>query len=450
MFDRSDELPVALFGKMSVGEPNTAIELYKGRLKIGRTNDHFLEEIGSVQLSWFPSPRLRFSIQSQSSLDVDFSIFDDKFSVELLEANMLLEAFGTSLDGHSFTGTITGIAESYTGKEIQHVTFYVPNFADFIGEPIRDSGTRNARAPRTSFAFKNWQIVIEGLPHAKTIYEVLNRQGGYAVTHIGRMWKKSEEPITVEEVKQMRGKLNRYLSFCQGTFCGPLLFTGYDNSETVVWTNWNIPRIQTWRGQGTWFPVHSTGQTKQVLSEYLSITQDSRWNEALHNAIHWFVEAQNASIVDMGIVHAQIGIELLAWAKFVEIDQAVSRDGFNKLTATDRIQLLLSWAGIPIDIPEELENLTDVVRARQKIKGASKWETGPAAIIELRNSIAHPNLRDRAADVTGRARYEVQQLSIWYLELLILKFLNYQGEYNNRWKHKWVGEMEPLPWAVNM
>lgn len=381
MFDRFDELPVALFGKMSVGEPNTAIGLYEGRLKIGRANDHFLEEIGSVQLSWFPSPGLRFSIQSQSSLDVDFSIFDDKFSVELLEANMLLEAFGTSLDGRSFTGTITGIAESYTGKEIQYVTFYVPNFADFIGEPIRDSGTRNARAARMSFAFENWQIVIEGLPHAKTIYEVLKKQGGYAVTHIGRMWKKSEEPITVEEVKQMRGKLNKYLSFCRGAFCGPLLLTGHDSSETVVWTNWNIPRIQAWKSQGGWFPVQSTGQTKQVLSSYLSISRDDRWSEALRLAIHWLVEAQNSSTVDIGVVNAQIGIELLAWAKFVEIDQAVSRDGFNKLTATDRIQLLLSWAGIPTNIPEELEHLTSVVEARRTAKGASKWETGPTAII---------------------------------------------------------------------
>lgn len=262
MSDRFDELPVALSGKMDVGEPNTVIELYKGRLKISRANDHFLEETGLVQLSWFPSPGLRFSIQSQSTLNVDFSIFDGNFSVELLEADMLLEAFGTSLDKHSFIGTITGKAESYTGNEIQYVTFYIPNFIDFIGEPIRDSGTRNARSARMSFTFENWQIVIEGLPHTKTIYEVLKKQGGYAVTHIGRMWKKSEEPVTIEETKQMRGKLNNYLSFCGGTFCGPLLFTGYDSGEAVVWTNWNIPRIQAWGSQVSWFPTHSTSQTK--------------------------------------------------------------------------------------------------------------------------------------------------------------------------------------------
>lgn len=161
------------------------------------------------------------------------------------------------------------------------------------------------------------------------------------------------------------------------------------------------------------------------------------------------MEAQNASTVEIGIVHAQIGIELLAWVKFVEIDQVVSRDSFNKLTATDRIQLLLSWAGIPIDIPEELEHLTNVVEARRRARGVSTWETGPAAIIELRNSIAHPNLRNRDGDVTVLAKYEVQQLAVWSLELLILRFFNYQGKYHNRWKHKWVGETEPLPWNIN-
>lgn len=447
MSDRFDELPVALSGKMNVGEPNTAIELYKGRLKISRANDHFLEETGSVQLSWFPSPGLRFSIQSQSTLSVDFSIFDGNFSVELLEADMLLEAFGTGLDRHSLTGTIIGKAESYSGEEIQYITFYVPNFVDFIGEPIRDSAKHNMRAARLSLAFEDWQVVIEGLSHREVIYKVLKKQGGYAVTHIGRMWKKSEEPITVEEIEQMRGKLNEYLSFCRGAFCGPLLLTGHDK-ETVVWTNWNIPRIQAWKSQGTWFPVQSTGQTKQVLSSYLSISRDDRWSEALRLAIYWLVEAQNASTVDTGIVHAQIGIELLTWAKFVEIEQARSKEEFERLSAAERMRLLLDWAGISSNIPKELQNLRKEVARRRRLK-LSRWGQGYSCIAELRNTTAHPNLRNRDADVTALTKYEVQQLAVWYLELLILRFLDYQGEHNNRWKHKWVGETEPLPWVAS-
>lgn len=262
--------------------------------------------------------------------------------------------------------------------------------------------------------------------------------------------KSDSSSLGFEEIKQIRSKLYTYLSFCNGALCGPLLLTGHECKGKTVWKSWNVGRIDPWKGHNTWFPVYQVDQAKQVFQSYLLKTRDDRWDEALRKAIRWVVEAQNASTEDMGIVHAQIGIELLAWVKFVEIDQAVSRDGFNKLPAVDRIQLLLSWAGIPADIPEELEHLTRVVKARQKTKGASRWESGPAAIIELRNSIAHPNLRDRTADIAGPAKYEVKQLAIWYLELLILRLLDYQGEVRNRWKHKWVGETELVPWAPNL
>lgn len=447
MDDESHGLPLAITGDINVGRPNSGVKLYEGPLKISQENTN-LEERGFVELSWFPYPALRFSAHSDGPLGMPFSVYSGKFAIELLEVGMISEALATSRDTNSLTGIVTGKVESGYVEGIDYATFYVPNFVDFIGEQIRDSGKSNMRAARLSFEFEDWQILIEGLPNARTIYEALKSQGGYAVTHIGRIHRKSGRLLVPEEINQICEKLHEYLSFCRGAFCGPLLLTGYDSGGAVVWANWDISRIQAWQDQDSWFPVYFTEQTKQVLASILSTPQDNQWNEALGLAIHWLVEAQNASTVDMGIVHAQIGIELLAWAKFVEIEQTRTREEFGRLNASGRIQLILDWAGIPTRIPEELQNLQNEVVRRRGLN-LSEWSEGYSCIIELRNSTAHPNLRNRDADVEVMAKYDVQQLALWYLELLILRLLDYQGEVHNRWKHKRVGETEHVPWAVN-
>lgn len=454
MSDTFGERPFALSGATDFREPNAAIKLYEGRLKISGEEEQVLEGMGYVELSWLPSPALRFFIHGEETFSflyssLDDASLDDKLFVELLEADTSLEGFWTSRSNYSLAGVITGKAESFSDEEIQYVTFCIPNFNDFIGEAIKYSESSTSAA-RMSFVAGDWETIIDGLSDKKATYKTLENEGGYAVTHVGRLQKTDLRSFDVEEVKQLCGKLYTYLSFCRGAFCGPILLTGHDREEKVVWKDWSRYRTDPWKGHGTWFPVYQIAQTKPVFQAYFLKTRDDKWDEALHGAIEWVVEAQNASTEDMGIVHAQIGIELLAWVKFVEIDRAVSRDGFKKLTAVDRIQLLLSWAGIPTDIPKELENLTRAVEAKQKTKGEPKWETGPAAIIDLRNSIAHPNLRDRTANVAAQAKYEVRQLAVWYLELLILRFLDYQGEIHNRWKHKWVGETELVPWATNL
>ena len=45
------------------------------------------------------------------------------------------------------------------------------------------------------------------------------------------------------------------------------------------------------------------------------------------------------------------------------------------------------------------------------------------------------------------ARAAFGPCSEWYVELVLLHMLSFQGEYSNRIKHRWVGEIERVPWA---
>ena len=46
-----------------------------------------------------------------------------------------------------------------------------------------------------------------------------------------------------------------------------------------------------------------------------------------------------------------MALELLAWHYFTAHKQAMTKDGFNRLTAADRIRLLLTQHEISLEIP---------------------------------------------------------------------------------------------------
>ena len=45
------------------------------------------------------------------------------------------------------------------------------------------------------------------------------------------------------------------------------------------------------------------------------------------------------------------------------------------------------------------------------------------------------------------ARAELAQLALRCVELVLLRFCGYQGDYVNRLAARVVGEVEPVPWA---
>jgi hypothetical protein len=76
------------------------------------------------------------------------------------------------------------------------------------------------------------------------------------------------------------------------------------------------------------------------------------------------------------------------------------------------------------------------------------WADGPAALIGLRNKLTHPGGKATAIFAAPtKARVELQQLALWYVELILLRFHGYRGDYVNRHKAEYVGEVERVPWG---
>lgn len=100
------------------------------------------------------------------------------------------------------------------------------------------------------------------------------------------------------------------------------------------------------------------------------------------------------------------------------------------------MRLAFQNLGLPLAIPKELKT---VHRAR----GPKTWADIPTAITAIRNDLVHPRQRFQAGKFLG----EIWMLCQWCIELFLLRLSGYRGDYSDRLKAEWVGEVRPVPWA---
>lgn len=81
-------------------------------------------------------------------------------------------------------------------------------------------------------------------------------------------------------------------------------------------------------------------------------------------------------------------------------------------------------------------------------RGQPGW-AGPELVFNVRNRLVHPPKRVEDPEwPSDEEREEVWQLSTWFLQMAILRLLDYQGEYWSRLRLGRSGmDTEPVPWA---
>jgi len=189
----------------------------------------------------------------------------------------------------------------------------------------------------------------------------------------------------------------------------------------------------------------------------MALWSKEKWREPLLLTVSWLIEASRQSGgVDGGIAFGQIPLEMLAWLAFVGDRAIVDADEFGNLSAASKMQLLLAQSGIPLSVPSELKTLAKVAAEVQRKSG--KTPTGPQLVTKVRNTIIHPNDKNRKIlaewetnySVSGSdIRWETYRLFKWYITLVLLRQIGYSGEYANRLTHCKIGQVEPVPWAVS-
>lgn len=320
-------------------------------------------------------------------------------------------------------------------RESASVCFHLVNFPDFIAQ-------HDGRVWRNYLTFQDarFQIEIEAAPNHDEAFPELKSEGGFGITHWGRLSRHDGGRIGFALAGEVLHALHVFLSFCRGAWVGLLLPMGLDEHGEVAWAEWGDRLVTEWQSVGSWLDRHNGQAVATAYRGFSDLWWDDYWKKVLSKCIYWYLRSNGPGAgVDGGIVLTQAALEQMSWATLLDGWGSLSSAGFDRLYAADRLRLMLSRMQIPLAIPESLRGLAALGKELN-------WD-GPAAFTEIRNELVHPA---RGGRLTGRdlPYHEAWNLGQWYLELAILSLLGFHDVYSDRTRlGGWVGEVTRPPWC---
>jgi hypothetical protein len=477
-----NNLPPALRPIYTTSEPNQKILLYEGSLEISSyINQHLVQVQGQGRLEyvWFPNPCIKFNFSNQNrdiniissahanNLPTSLTLSDTKVSVDVFVES----SSSGNKQGNFVSGRIKQAVVQGKDQHLTYVLFHVVNFHNFIGRPpsILKQGLNSKHIERIVFEAEEWKITLDQLETTTDNIKSLNSQGGFAITHVGKLEKLNGQTFTGNEATDFLKIVADFLSFARGFRVPLILFIGYDAEGNKIWQHWNSSVGHSWKYVGSWFPENEAHILADVFPGFLRWWRN--WEESEKLALYWYLEANHISLSEQKIILTQVGLESIAY-----------KQGLTRGNASDKLRQLLEKFKTPINLPfvrpsrktptfvdafrpqspplvenlilfkeklkqeleEKLEQETNE-NNKQKIERELKQLDAPYVFTKVRNDIVHP--KKNIENLTGYL-YEASDLGLWYLELVLLAIFDYQGNYHNRLpKYQQNGEKEPVPWS---
>ena len=427
----SDSLMDPIYTQSNPSEP---IRLGQHAIQL-TCNGSTYEDVASVLLRFLPRERIEILCPWEGKPPM-LRLSNNGYSIRLIlrdkgvSFDVFCVSFGTQ-SGTVFLPKRSGVIVTPNSSSIAAVTFHLFNFPDFLDGRVvlRASG---------------WIVTIAATDRTKELTAGLKAQGGYVITHTGQITRDDEATFSSEQVSEFLNCLHYFLSFALGRWAGVALPVGFDADGKWVFEEWGL-RITAdgpWRGGVSWFDEHHSELLPQVFPGFIRLWMNKLWQKALSDALYWYLGACDHRVgigVDAGLILAQTALELLAWTYCVRDRKMISEVAFQRrLSAADKFRLLVSSLSIPLEIPTNLSALHE--------RAGKKWVDAMDAITAIRNSLIHPSAHEQ---LLGFAYFDAWKLSLWYIELVLLRLCGHSGKYANRLHQRWTGQIESVPWAQN-
>ena len=422
----------------------SSTRLFGGKVKLVWKGNEY-QGVGEVTMRFLPTPRVVIDASAETSLD--FSMlwaFGEQGDLQFYLEDLRIEGFAGRYSGGNGILSLTWNPGSepleWGDSKTEDLTFIVShlfNFPDF-----HSGGGNLAEIPegckQLMLRSPGWRIAVQSMPGeaTKEAWARIKEEGGCQLTHVVKLERDDGKTFSVEDAKQQILMLTEYLSFVKGSSIWVVCDVGFDANGNRVWESWCAPRL----GDPTysWPDWFRAKQVEELFPLFVTRwNQSEAWRDCLRHAIYWYNQANTGSGqpgIDSALILVQAALELLSHHRMVVDRVMISSDGFRKLNASDKLRMLLSGLGIPIDIPTSMPKIRDVARRHH-------WCDAPHAVTEIRNALVHPERKNR----TDGCYFEAWKLSLWYLELSILAMCGYEGSYRSRLNR---GRVEDVPWKA--
>lgn len=415
------------------GGANEPIELFEGA---GVVEQEAARVFGQtrITLNWLPTPSFRFQLETDGWVGLG-----NESLLKLPELDATAPVVLTRLNADGLSGHLGRVAFG-DGTSLASLVFMVPNMPPTFGASITDGQTH--WRGRVVLESTPWRVILDPSFEARELLDEVKHNGGFALTHVGKLERSDGRAFAASDADRVLNAVHHFLSFANGLWTPPLLLVGL-REGVPAWHEWWARNATPWRNNTTWFSPRHPDALITAFPLIMQQWNDPRWQRELQSAITWLIEAMRQPFADIAIALAQNALELLGWVILVEERTLLSRSQYKKpdQTTEKKLQQLLECAGIPTAIPDELTELLAYT-------AAVGWQTGPQAIAAFRNMLVHPRDRTRKIfEMPLLAKVELKDLAFWYVELVLLRFIGYRGDYVNRHRAEWVGQIEPVPWT---
>jgi hypothetical protein len=294
---------------------------------------------------------------------------------------------------------------------------------------------------RLRFNAGPWLLTLDSRPDlSEVLRSARDVDAQFVMTHVGEVRRVDGAVFAATDAEEVIFGWQLAMSFALGRWVSAALPVGFDGSGARRWEYWAAWRCDWLRGYQSWLPTRG-GTDLVAFTELFA----EAWNDAEERAVvrllamHAVAANHSGTTGEARVMLAQAALEYLAWVDLV-LSNEMSRRKFGELQAADKLRMLLQRAGISLMVPQCLDKACEIA--------AVDGLDGPEVITWLRNRLTHPKKPDEPYEITGLV-WQVSQLTLEYLELLLLRRLQYNGQFSRRYPPGIMAtESEPVPWAV--
>ena len=370
----------------------------------------------NVVFQLFPYPRVVIELEQLSPVVLQ----KGPFKVSMRDGSQL-DAVWLSPPSLTGRGSLTAarLPADVLDKKVplKTVRFGILNFPRFYGSQDRwiEVETGEARASHVKLEASGWCVEITEVVGMDDVLKELNRDRGYGFTYDGVITRMDGATFSVEEVDSLLETLRMFLSFVRGKYCSLALVEGEDELGERTWVRWGAHHVESWKTGRAWILKNPGGNIMaELFPKFVSLFESGdQPGKTLARAIDWYLQS-NESAPHVGLILTEAALELLSY-HVLGRPRGTGNESIRKYVENALMKLK-----VESNVPQECNELWKL----------QNWGSGPHAITKIRNDLVHP--RQDLGEISFYVYHEAWTLGQWYVEMILLKELCYQGEYWNR------------------
>ena len=362
-------------------------------------------------------------------------LIKERFQIRL-DNGVQLEAMVRSFNIGTSQGSLVPVRQPVDvidkSLPIGKVNFGILNFPEVYGNQSLwvSDGQGSTAIPHARLDVSDWCVEITGVSNISDVAKTLRQDRGYGLTYTGVITHRGGADFSVDEAKALLESLRVFLSFTRGGYCSLALITGKDKYGSNSWVRWGSHQVSDLDNGHSWsMTVGGDDILSGLFPKFWSLIElKNGWRDTIIRTIDWYLRS-NESPPYVGIILTQAALERLSSA-------VLDGKRYGSKTVEKALKKLPGMESC-LPIPDSCEELRRLGNGR----------TGPHVLADIRNDLVHP--KESLEGVSDLVHHEAWSLGQWYIEMMLLNKLGYQGDFKNRlarW-HQRNQAILSVPWV---